>query len=437
MPLKEIFTRKVKEPRASSELVLVASHGGEILFDTSRRFQLELRSVLLTAGLEGCAFRLASFFTTMNKTSRVLLALLLMLIFINVFFIRIGYKYIPQGISEQYYAIHPMYFTEPGRNKNNRRHFTDNNAHGMIPLPLAELVQTAKAAETICPDGASPVLDTILEQNSSSTRKIPRVIHMTSKSRCATPEVHAIVNQWRLAGHSLYFHDDDAVERLTSHPLSQSSFPLLNETLKCVTNGATRSDLWRYLVLYTFGGIYTDIDNLPRGFNADTISNEDDSFFVIESLGIVSQYFIASSPHHPLMMLSLEDGINNLRGIVNVMRNNPSRTTGPAALKRGFINFMNGTSTGYIDAGKYFGMNNRSVTAIGNKANPKEYVDRGGLDAASKKRYYAAMGMQHFHDLHKLSSQGRISCREHLKMTNGTNKIAKYVFNGSMYVDES
>lgn len=115
---------------------------------------------------------------------------------------------------------------------------------------LAELVQSSTAPLQKCPNGSSPIVDNIT--NDGPTRNIPRIIHITSKHRCATPAVHAVVDQWRFSGHSLYFHDDTAVERLTSHPLSQSVFPLLNETLKCVTNGATKSDLWRYLVLYFY-----------------------------------------------------------------------------------------------------------------------------------------------------------------------------------------
>lgn len=352
-----------------------------------------------------------------------------------------GFKFIPDDLSRSLdqYAIAPIYFREKtGDRYNNTANdsiISDSNKNHLTPLPLAELVQSEKARSIKCPGDASPILDKIVDGTSS--KKIPQIIHITAKSRCATPKVQSIVNQWRFEGHSLYFHDDEAVERLASHPLSQELFPSLNETLKCVTNGATKSDLWRYLVLYTYGGIYTDVDNTPTGFNADTISEEDDSFFVIESLGIVSQFFIASSPHHPLMRLSLESGLRSLRGTVNVMRNNPAKTTGPAALKKGFITFMNGTSNGYITAGKYTGMNNKTVTAIGEKTNPKEYINRGGLDAGSKRQYYSAMGMQHFHDTNTLSSTGRISCMEHLNLTQGTNKVAKYSFNGSMYVDVS
>ena len=45
--------------------------------------------------------------------------------------------------------------------------------------------------------------------------------------------------------------------------------------------------------------------------------------------------------------------------------------------------------------------------------------------------------MEHFHSSNIYPNAGRISCMEHLIRTNGTNKIAKYGFNKSMYFDIS
>jgi hypothetical protein len=208
---------------------------------------------------------------------------------------------------------------------------------------------------------------------------------------------------------------------------------MLNETMKCVTNGATKSDLWRYLVLY--GDIYTDIDNSPVKFNKDTISNMDDSLFVIEALGILSQFFMASSPSHPLMELELKQAMTRLRTTPNVMNNNPSVTTGLGALKVGYIKFMFDKSDGCIPAGTYFGVEERSVTAIGSKSLPREYIDRLGLGDGAKKRYYRAMEMDHFFVPYNLPYEGTISCLEHLKRTEGANYVANYVHNGQQYVD--
>ena len=81
-----------------------------------------------------------------------------------------------------------------------------------------------------------------------------------------------------------------------------------------------------------YGGIYTDIDNSPTGFNGETIQEKDDAFFTIEQLGIMSQYFLASSLGHPLMAKMLEVGVERLKATVNVMVNNPAKATGPGML---------------------------------------------------------------------------------------------------------
>mmetsp|Transcript_11882 Transcript_11882/g.25716 ORF Transcript_11882/g.25716 Transcript_11882/m.25716 type:complete len:394 (+) Transcript_11882:213-1394(+) len=324
--------------------------------------------------------------------------------------------------------------------------YSTSSSH-MVPMPIDELVQSYSAANVSCPEGATPLPDTPASSGGGSSggsswrerRKIPRIIHITSKSRCATPEVHSLVSMWRSwDNYSLYFHDDDAVQRLFSHPYTRATFPQLNETLKCVTNGATKADLWRYVALYIYGGVYTDIDNKPVGINALSIGDDDDAFFTIEGLGILSQYFFASSPRHPLMKEALLHGIRNLRGIANVMRNNPARSTGPGAIKNGFITFMNGTTNGYISAGVYVGMNARSITAVGDKRNASAYINRNGLDGRAKSAYYKALGIEHFHENSIYPRQGRISCMEHLKRTNGTSKVAKYRFDekAGQYVDE-
>ena len=51
--------------------------------------------------------------------------------------------------------------------------------------------------------------------------------------------------------------------------------------------------------------------------------------------------------------------------------------------------------------------------------------------------FFLSKGMEHFHSSKNYPNAGRISCMDHLIRTNGTNNIAKYGFNGSMYFDIS
>jgi hypothetical protein len=310
------------------------------------------------------------------------------------------------------------------------------NEYPNLP-PLAELARSDLAIDTPCPIGTAPILDTI-SNHDDNDRRIPRIIHFTSKTRCVTIEFMENINRWRekMPSHSIYFHDDETVERLTSNPISQMIFPSLNETLKCVTNGSTRSDLWRYLILYLYGGIYSDIDNSPsEKFNENTISSQDDFFTVLESLGIFAQYFIASSPGHPLMKLSLDAAMQRLRATPNVMNNNPAPNTGPGALKTAFVYFMNNKTDGYVLEGKYEGIAGRTVTVLGSKEKSHEYINRQGVDRIKKKNYYHTIGTEHFFDAFDLPHISMISCMEHLIRSNGTHNVANYTFDGSKYVD--
>lgn len=78
-------------------------------------------------------------------------------------------------------------------------------------------------------------------------------------------------------------------------------------------------------------------------------------------------------------------------------------------------------------------MENRSVTVIGTKDNSKEYINRGGLTNGEKMEYYKALGIVHFIDSRKAFPGKRtISCIEHLKRTNGTDKVANYRFDENL-----
>lgn len=117
-------------------------------------------------------------------------------------------------------------------------------------------------------------------------RKIPNVVHMTAKERCFTESYHQNNNLWKRPGHSFFIHDNDAVYRLF-YKYDWNEFPLLNETLACINSGAMLADVWRYLLMWKFGGIYSDIDDSP-GYawaNGTFIEDNMDAVFEVEGGG--------------------------------------------------------------------------------------------------------------------------------------------------------
>jgi len=327
--------------------------------------------------------------------------------------------------------------------------------------PLEVLTRSSDASTMTCPNGMVPVQDTIVPRNVShpAGRKIPRIVHFTSKSRCVLPKVRDSLDRWRFPNHAFYFHDDDAVMALLNESWVDDAFrtgrwpnesspctwehayppniPARDVAIKCATAGATKADLWRYAVLWRYGGIYSDVDNTPNKFNGETIRDDDDSFMILEQLGIIAQYFLTSSPGHPYMKYTMDDALDHLRQTPNVMVNVPEKNTGPGAVKRGFCFFMEAggnRTTGYIEAGWFVGAQNRSVRVVGHKGRAKEYVDRYGIGAL-KGEYYKSSNITHFGGMRRKypNKPGMPSCEDHVQRTKGDpgRQVANYRYSES------
>jgi hypothetical protein len=172
-----------------------------------------------------------------------------------------------------------------------------------------------------------------------------------------------------------------------------------------VTNGTLKADLWRYLILWVYGGVYADFDSAPNEFHNDTISDADDAFFVVEQYHILSQWFMAVSPRHPLMYYAVQHSLLNLLEADDTKKIGAHLKTGPHALHRAYIDFradagasVDPLGTGFkpVWSGKFFGTNNRSLTVVGKGENENQYVQRLAVDPIVRKVDYRKMGMTHF-----------------------------------------
>eukprot|EP00934_Nitzschia_sp_Nitz4_P000692 Nitzschia sp. Nitz4//scaffold195_size40117//3373//4610//NITZ4_007572-RA/size40117-augustus-gene-0.32-mRNA-1//-1//CDS//3329540353//692//frame0 len=281
------------------------------------------------------------------------------------------------------------------------------------PPSLLELVDDDPTAT--CEDGLVRIHDSnrdLLQQN-LRTKGIPKVVHITSKSRCLHPAFLDVIDKWRFEGYTVMIHDETAVDRLFGRYFPE--FPELQKAAYCIFSGAGKADLWRGIVLWLYGGIYTDVDTAPREpfLNGTIIQPLDETFFVVESGGWLSQYFMAAEPRHPLMYLYISKIIQRLYSLNDVGKQHVARTTGPGPLKYAFIAFMNDQGPniyegfgscngnreykyGQVTKGHYVGWNNRTVTVVGEKGWPQSdyYIQRNAV--AGKDAAYKAMNMTHF-----------------------------------------
>jgi mannosyltransferase OCH1-like enzyme len=222
-------------------------------------------------------------------------------------------------------------------------------------ITLDELIKTnpnpaCRPKRVIGKNNKETIIESILVESITGTshpithppnRKIPRIVHVTSKTRCMPQKIIDNIQRWQLPDHNFYVHDDEAVNRLlweTYWP----EFPHLNLLRPCLISGAALADLWRYLVLYQYGGIYADIDSAPGNLfqNGTVIADDDDAWFVVERIGTLSQYFMASSPKHPLMHLAVTVTLRRLLEVQVIGKQYVPYVTGPGALKEAWNHFL-------------------------------------------------------------------------------------------------
>ena len=167
------------------------------------------------------------------------------------------------------------------------------------------------------------------------------------------------------------------------------------------------TDVWRILVLWEYGGIYSDLDAAPHLYSNTSwkpshIYPDDDAYFVVEYYDALSQYWMAVSPRHPLMFYTVHAALARILTLRNVLRMDASLITGPYALLDGFALFTIDAGpmvTKPVHAGLYWGANNRSVRIDGyGRGQSDLIIQREAMKRPRKLELYKSMNMTHFLD---------------------------------------
>ena len=246
---------------------------------------------------------------------------------------------------------------------------------------------------------------TVDDYNSThQQQRIPFIIHQTGSTRCIPTALAEAMSNWRnLSMYQYYFHDDDAVWRLLNQEWPE--FPYLKKLLRCLNSMTAVSDIWRLLVLWEYGGIYSDLDSIPNSWTPATIHPDDDAYMVVENYDAPSQYFMAVTPRHPLMFYSIHTAMSNILASRSVPLIDAAFVTGPFALLDGLTLFMLdvGQNVGKpVSGGFYQGANNRSVRIDGyGRQRSGEIILREAIKRRVKNIMYDAMNMTHFSDVTK------------------------------------
>ncbi len=172
----------------------------------------------------------------------------------------------------------------------------------------------------------------------SDSNKIPKYIFQTMKTNLLPDHVvEKLIDPLRGGnpGHQYFFFDNLDCRNFIRDNFSSQTY---DSYLKVIP-GAFKSDLWRYCILYTYGGCYLDIRVLPL-CGLDEIT-QDYSFVSPRDRGIIPAFFQAilfSCPQNPVLRNSINLACQN----ISAERPGPSTLdiTGPRLVGRVFLDFI-------------------------------------------------------------------------------------------------
>src|SRR4029079_3282536 len=141
----------------------------------------------------------------------------------------------------------------------------------------------------------------ILEPRESMNyrQKIPKIIWQTMKTSRIPVIMSNNANTWigKNPEYEYRLFDDTDIFNFI-----QKEFPAYLKAYKKIKYGASKADLWRYLVIYKYGGVYADIDcrciiPLREWIHPDAE--------IVTQLGInkdLCQWLIISVPQNPIFL---------------------------------------------------------------------------------------------------------------------------------------
>jgi hypothetical protein len=266
--------------------------------------------------------------------------------------------------------------------------------------PILNLTYTSQRPQ--CPAGLRRMINVHNPKSHSVTsRKIPMIVHQTSKSRCLTTHFDRATVRWAFRRWSYYFHDNDAVDRLLQSDFPE--FPHLKLVVEhCLASRSAKLGLWRHLVLWVYGGVYADLNTYPAHFNATTLQDMDDGFFLTDpDSQMLSTELMAMSPRHPLMYYAIQHGIDNVLRMKTAGSTNPRELTAEGALHQAMEDFEKGTADTKKTAaasnskrGIVQGFQGHSIRVAGSVGGPEEYITPIFITEAGKRKEFGKMGIE-------------------------------------------
>ena len=185
---------------------------------------------------------------------------------------------------------------------------------------------------------------------------IPKKIFMTWHSHQLSDDMYNNIQLWikNNSDWELHLYDDQQVLEFLKANFDKDVVEAYNN----IYPKAYKADLFRYCILYIYGGVYSDVKNVPLqpisnilSEDVDFISVKDRYLKDFEFDGYIFQAFLCSKSKHPFFKKVIEMIVENSRN--SYYGNDPLSPTGPNLLGRAVNICLNKPDLSDIQPGKY------------------------------------------------------------------------------------
>ena len=192
--------------------------------------------------------------------------------------------------------------------------------------------------------------------------QIPRIIHQTYKNNDLPIEITKVVNELKTMNPTFeyrFYTDDDCIKFIKSN--------YDEETLNLYLNinpiyGSSRSDFFRYLLMYKVGGVYLDIKSCTTIPLEETLLPTDEYLLthwegldwsneLNYQFGEFQNWHIICRPNHPFLSRIIEIVKENIKNYLGGSdKGTVLRVTGPIAYSKGIIELISNHKTNQVNS---------------------------------------------------------------------------------------
>jgi len=174
--------------------------------------------------------------------------------------------------------------------------------------------------------------------------KIPRNIFQTWEISELTPEMNLLTSSWKInnPNYAYFLFNNDERKAFIKKNFDENIY---NAYCKIIP-GAFKADLWRYCILYIYGGVIVDLDSLSLN-SIDEFLDDNIEFMTAVDLNncpIIGKYnltngIIASIPKHSILLECINKIVFNIEN--NIVPKSNLDFSGPGVLGKSVNKYLN------------------------------------------------------------------------------------------------